>query len=156
MDSSCQWDEWFSLNIQPHLWGLQPGEYVTNSESKQNFKINEACNMYNENKNQLFMFFTHESPYALHLASCTYNISEISSRTLWIITQSKFQAFFQVPSIPINLTCVLRCISCVRLCDPMDCGPPGSSVLSTKHTHGLIYQEYLEHLLFFRELIAVT
>ena len=34
--------------------------------------------------------------------------------------------------------CVLSCFSCVQLCDPMDCGPSGSSV------HGILQARILE------------
>ena len=36
----------------------------------------------------------------------------------------------------IECVCVLSCFVRVRLCDPMDCSPPGSSV------YGILHQEY--------------
>ena len=44
----------------------------------------------------------------------------------------------QILTLPFNVSCLLSHFSRVRLCDPMDCSPPGSSV------HGILQARTLE------------
>ena len=43
-----------------------------------------------------------------------------------------------VVQIDLLMSCLLRCFSCLTLCNPMDCSPPGSSV------HGILQARTLE------------
>ena len=47
-----------------------------------------------------------------------------------------------VVQIDLLMSCLLRCFSCLTLCNPMDCSPPGSSV------HGILQARTLEWVSF--------
>ena len=51
---------------------------------------------------------------------------------------SKVQEIYRICNLISSCACILSCFSCVGLCDPPDCSPPGFSV------HGILHARILK------------